>query len=113
MAEKVPGKTRAQRPASTTPEDYPSVSSSTYPSGDYTYTLEVVMGMQATLGKLTEAVNALKEQSKDHGKELKEIGKDVHAAKVAGKTLLWIVGIVGTLLGIILAAWFRKLFGAA
>ena len=112
MAEKGTGRPRAPRGDSTTPEDYSVVSSSAASSGDFSYTLEVVMSMQATLGKLTESVNALKEQSKDHGKELKEISKDVYAAKVLGKTLLGIVGVVGTLLGLILAAYFRKLFGS-
>ncbi len=32
-----------------------------YPSGDYSYVLEVVMKMQDTLGQLKEAVGALKE----------------------------------------------------
>lgn len=68
------------------------------------------MHMQEALGKLTEAVESLKEQSKEHGKELKEIGKDVHAAKAVARTLLWFVGAAGTLLGIILAAYFRQLF---
>ena len=55
-------------------------------------------------------MESLKEQSKDHGKELREIGKDVYAAKAVGRTLVWVVGVVGTLLGIILAAYFRQLF---
>jgi F0F1-type ATP synthase assembly protein I len=53
-----------------------------YPSGDYSYVLEIVMRMQDTLGQLKEAVSSLKEQSKHHGDQLDQIGKDVHAAKV-------------------------------
>jgi hypothetical protein len=34
---------------------------------------------------------------------------DMHAAKAGGKTLLWVVGIFGTLLGIFLAAYFRQI----
>jgi len=43
------------------------------------------------MGKLTEAVESLKEQSKEHGIHLRQIGNDVHAAKV-------VVGVVGTLI---------------
>jgi hypothetical protein len=66
--------------------------------------------MQATLGGLKEAVDSLKDQSKEHGKELKEIGKDVHAAKVLVKALLWIVGVVGALIGIVFGAYMREQF---
>jgi hypothetical protein len=53
-----------------------------YPSGDYSYVLEIVMRMQDTMGQLREAVGSLKEQSKSHDEKLDKIGKDVHAAKV-------------------------------
>lgn len=118
MSEKGSGKPRQPR-APATPEDYPVSSSSAYPSGDYSYTVEVVMRMQATLGQLTEAVKtlqdqtkSLQEQSKDHSRELKEISKDLHAAKVTGKALLWVIGVVGALIGLVLSAYFRKLFGS-
>jgi hypothetical protein len=52
------------------------------PSGDYSYVLEIVMGMQLSVGKLLEAVDNLKEQSKQHSEDLKGIGRDLHAAKV-------------------------------
>ena len=71
------------------------------------------MHMQEAVGKLTEAVQALKEQSKDQSKKLDEIRMDVHAAKSAGKALLWVVGIFGALLGIVLAAYFRRLLSGA
>jgi hypothetical protein len=92
MPEKEPGNSgRSSRPASATPEDYPVTSShSAYPSGDYSYTLEVVMGMQKTLGGLAEGIRNLTEQSKGHDEELKKVCRDVHAAKV-------VVGVVGAL----------------
>lgn len=90
MPEKEPGKSRG-RPQSTTPEEYPVTSSqSVYPSGDYSYTVEIVATIQHQLGKLTEAVESLKEQAKTHGRKLEEIGKDVHAAKI-------VIAVVGTL----------------
>ena len=70
-----------------------------YPSGDYSYVLEIVMAMQNTLGKLTEAVESLKDQSKGHGTKLDELGKDVHAAKVVvtvvGGLMLLVAGFIG------------------
>ena len=68
--------------------------------------------MQGTLGRLTEAVDALKDQSKKTSEKLDDVRMDVHAAKAGAKTLLWVVGLVGTLLGIVLAAYFRKIFGS-
>ena len=91
MAEKEPGKPRGARTAPTTPEEFPVNSSQAYPSGDYSYILEIVMGMQNSVGKMAEAIQTLKDRSKDHGNELHQIGKDVHAAKV-------VVGVVGVLI---------------
>ncbi len=53
--------------------------------------------MQKTMGKLIEAVDTLKVESKHHGDKLDQIGKDVHAAKV-------VVSVVGGL--IVLVAGF-------
>ncbi len=96
----------------TKPPDIPVSPTQQFPSGDYSYTVELVGSIQNTLGRLTEAVDSLKEQSKDYGKEIKEISKDLHAAKVTGRALLWLVGAVGAILGIFLAAYARQLFGA-
>src|SRR5450755_4247926 len=52
-----------------------------YPSGDYSYVLEIVMAMQNTVGGLKEAVESLKQQSGKHSEKLDDIGKDIHAAK--------------------------------
>jgi hypothetical protein len=64
--------------------------------------------IQHQLGRTTEAVETLKEQIKEHGKKIEDVRMDVHAAKVGGKILLWIVGAVGTLLGFFLA-YFRQI----
>jgi hypothetical protein len=66
-------------------------------AGDFSY-LEIIMSMQNTMGKLTEAVESLKTQSTDHGNELKQIGKDVHAAKVVGAVLAAVGGLLGWVL---------------
>lgn len=99
-----------QRGTPITPENTPTTPPAlSYPGADYSYTVELVGTIQHELGKLTEAVNSLKEQSKETGKKLDDVRMDVHAAKAAGKTLLWVVGIVGTLLGLFLAAYFRQI----
>ena len=88
----------------TTPEAYPTTPP-VLPSGDYTYTVEIVMNMQQTLGKLTEAVDSLKEQSKEQATEIRGIGKDVHAAKV-------VISVVGALIvgAIAFVGWVAKAY---
>lgn len=88
-------------PKDTTPNRLPDTPPpSSFPSGDYSYVLEIVMKMQDTVSQLKEAVTSLKEQSKTHGEKLDQIGKDVHAAKVT-------MGVVGGLIIIIggVIAW--------
>ncbi len=76
------------------------------------------MHMQESIGTLVEAVNSLKDQAKDRdrkledlAKEIRGVGKDVHSAKVAGKTLLWVFGVVWTVFAVVLAAYLRTEFG--
>jgi hypothetical protein len=92
MPEREPGKPpRHPRPATATPEDYPvSSSQPSYPSGDYSYTVELVGTIQHQLGKLTEAVETLKTKTDQHGKTLEDVGRDIHTAK----TTLKIVGAI-------------------
>lgn len=52
---------------------YPAMMS----SGDFSYTLEVVMSMQSTIGKLTEAVDGLKTQSKSFGEKLELLARSL------------------------------------
>jgi hypothetical protein len=73
----------------------------------------LVAGINHALGKLTEAVDSLKEASKEHGKKIDDVRMDMHAAKASGRTVLWVVGVVGTLLGLFLAAYFRQLLSGA
>jgi hypothetical protein len=77
-----------------------------YPSSDYSFTLQAVMEMQKILGGLTQAVNTLTEQQKEHGAKLENIGKDVHGARVALKIIATIGIGLATILGWLLArAW--------
>lgn len=50
------------------------------PSGDYSYTVEIVMKMQHSLGMLTEAVDTLKEKQKEQGAKLDRISHQIYAA---------------------------------
>ena len=52
--------------------------------------------MQHTLGKLTEAVEGLKEQTKQHSTEIRTISQDIHGAKTTMK-------VVGAILAALLA----------
>jgi hypothetical protein len=81
----------------TTPEEFPAQAPP--PSGDYSYTLEIVMGMQVTMGKLLEAVESLKSDSKEQRHEIKEIGKELHAAKVVFRVLIAVFLALGALIG--------------
>jgi hypothetical protein len=94
--EQMSAREEKERGRETTPARMAETTPTVYPSGDYSYVLEIVMRMQDTLGQLKEAVGSLKEQSKHHGDKLDQIGKDVHAAKVAmGLVAAIIVGAAG------------------
>ena len=58
------------------------------PSGDYSYTVEIVMRMERDVGKLMEAVDGLKERQSEQGRKLDVIGKQIYAAIV----LITVVG---------------------
>ena len=75
----------SRRSTSATPADFPvQTPPQQLPGADFSYTVEVVATINLALGKLTEAVDNLKDQTKEQGRELKSISKDIHAAKVAG-----------------------------
>jgi hypothetical protein len=99
-----PKQTRAPRKP-TTPEDFPTTSP--VPSGDYSYTLEIVMQMQTTMGKLMEAVETLKTDSREYRADLKRIGQEIHGAKVGFR---WVVGVCvgfGGLVGWAISTYFE------
>ena len=67
-------KARPSRREPTTPDDYPVVP----PTGrlaaiDHSFLLQSIMEVQGSIGKLTEAVTGLKEQSKDHGQKIERL----------------------------------------
>lgn len=112
MPEKDPSKQSRGGTTPTTPEGYPTSPLHSLSAIDHSFTLQTMMEVQRAVGALTQAISTLTEQSKEQGKKLDEVRMDVHAAKAAGKTLLWVVGIVGTLLGLFLAAYFRQILSS-
>lgn len=52
------------------------------PSGEYIYTLEIVMGMQRTLGKMEQAINTLTEDSRETRKKVNQLSHIIYAASV-------------------------------
>ena len=101
----------------TTPPRMPDTTPPNYPSPTHDFTLQAVMHMQETIGGLVEAVESLKDQSKERDRKLDEIvkeihsvGRDVHAAKAIGRTLLWVIGAVGALLGTVIGACLQGRF---
>src|SRR5207245_1759622 len=89
-----------------TPEAYPTTPQQQLPSGDYSYTLEAVMGMQATLGKLTEAIETMKGSIKAQGEKLESVARDVHTAKVVMWVVIGLMSFLGGIGGIALKAAF-------
>jgi hypothetical protein len=82
----------------TTPQRFPDTTPS-FPSSDYSFTLQAVMEMQKAVGALTEAVTALQKQSIAHDGKLDGIGQDVHTAKITvriiGAVLLGAIAFAG------------------
>jgi hypothetical protein len=66
--------------------------------------------IQRELGRLSEAVDTLKEQSKAQSIKLDAVSVVVAGAKAAGR-LLWVaVGFVGSVLLLLIAAYLHHLF---
>ncbi|MDP9112807.1 MAG: hypothetical protein M3O20_03905 [Acidobacteriota bacterium] len=84
---------RDDRPPSV-PTSFPETTPA-LPTGDYSFVLEIVMRMQESVGRLTEAVSSLKDQSKAHSDKLDGIGKDVHAAKVVVSVIGGLIVLLG------------------
>ncbi len=61
------------------------------------------MELKGSMGEVKRAVDDLKEQSKEHGNEIKAIGKDVHAAKAVAKSMGMLIAFIGALITIAIA----------
>jgi hypothetical protein len=63
----------------------------TYPGTSYDFMLQMVFEMQGKLGELTQGIKTLTDDSKEHSKELKHVGKVMYAAGV----LIPVVSVLG------------------
>jgi hypothetical protein len=81
-----------EEPTSTpNPEGTPHIS---YPGADYSYTVDLVGSINREIGRISEAIDSLKLESREQSRELSEVAKQVYAAKV-------VVSVLGTLLVLI------------
>jgi hypothetical protein len=94
MSEPRPRKTTGTASGATSP-DIQGTPSPQLPGADYSYTVELVGTINREVGSLMKAVSSLEEASKEHGKKLEAIGKDIHAAKVVGGFLVLAAGFLG------------------
>ena len=88
---------RLEEQKQTSPKTFPDTSPQSYPGSDYSFTLQGIIEMQRTMGRLEEAIKNLTEQSKTHADEIKDIGKKVYAAKVVFMVFGAILAALGSL----------------
>jgi len=68
---------------------------------DQSFVLQIMLDLKASVASLKESVDSLKAQSKDHGIEINQIGKDVHAAKIVGAFIVLAAGLLGFVINIL------------
>lgn len=83
---------KAERP----PDEFPET---TPPQlADWSWSLQMLMELQKTVGELSRSVETLTEQSKEHDRKLNQISHRIYAAvavlTVFGGVLLWILNAV-------------------
>jgi hypothetical protein len=95
---------------SITPPRYPEIPPPQQPSGDYSYTVELVARIENQLGKLTKAVEQLEERSRERDRKFEEIGKELHlvsqdvnSAKVVAKVMGGVIAFMGFLVTVTIA----------
>ena len=73
------------------PREFPSTTPPLSHTVDHSFTLQSIMEVQKSIGKLTEAVESLKEESKGQRKELNILNRGLW---VAGAVLM-VAGLIG------------------
>ena len=82
--------------AESPPEDFPE----TPPPQpiDWSWSLQMLMELQRTVGELSQSVETLTKQSKEHDKKLNQISHRIYAAvavlTIVGAVLLWMLNAV-------------------
>jgi hypothetical protein len=75
---------------------------------DQSFVIQMMLDLKAAGAALKESVDSLKEQSKEHGTEIRQIGKDIHAAKVVGAFIVLTAGFLGFVLNILVEYLKKK-----
>jgi multidrug resistance efflux pump len=75
---------------------------------DQSFVLQMMLDLKASVAALKESVDSLKEQSKEHGAEIRQIGKDVHAAKVVGAFIVLAAGFLGFVINVLVEFLKKK-----
>jgi len=68
---------------------------------DQSFVLQMMLDLKASVASLKESVDSLKDQSKEHGTEIRAIAKDVHAAKVVGAFIVLAAGFLGFVINVL------------
>lgn len=85
-----------------TPQSFPEVTPPNYPSPDHSFTLQAIMEMQKSLGKLEQAVITLTEESKKNGEKIDDISHKIYGAKYFISGICIVITAVGVLVGYLL-----------
>lgn len=88
----------ARRIDSVIPEHFPDTTPPSYVGSDYSFTLQTVLDLKGSVGRLSQAVETLIDTSKDQGRKIDRISHIIYAA-----------GAVVTLLGIVAGFLLNKL----
>lgn len=86
---------KTDMPSESVPSRYAETIPPLYTSYDPSFTLQSILEMQNTLGKLTQAVTTLTEESKKNGETLSVISHKVYGAQ----TGFWVAGVILGALG--------------
>jgi hypothetical protein len=75
---------------------------------DQSFVLQMMLDLKASVASLKESVDSLKDQAKDHGTEIRQISKDVHAAKVVGAFVVLAASFLGFVINILVEYLKKK-----
>jgi len=86
------------------PTNLPKTPPQEYVLPEHSFILQAIMEMQKAIGKLTQAVETLTEDSRKNGAKLDDISHKVYAAQVTIKIVGGILSIIG---GVVLVFFWK------
>ncbi|MBU4233509.1 MAG: hypothetical protein KJ822_17770 [Proteobacteria bacterium] len=86
------------------PTNLPKTPPQEYVLPEHSFTLQAIMEIQKSIGKLTQAVETLTEDSKKNGVKLDDISHKVYAAQV---TIKVVGGILSVISGVVLVLFWK------